>query len=140
LALDLNAAGYAGTFVPVAGKSWTDTFAGTCNRGLALAPDFTVATTAATTLVRGSSVTQPVSIASVGGFASSVKLTLSGLPSGTSYSFAPSTTTPPANGTIGSTLTLKAASSSFYTGSLSLKVKGTSGTSTRTTTVRLTVK
>jgi 3',5'-cyclic AMP phosphodiesterase CpdA len=139
LSLDLTAAGYGGTFVPVAGQTWTDGFAGTCNRGLAPGPDFNVTTTASSTLALGGSTTKPVSVNSVGGFASSVKLALSGMPNGTRYTFSPSTLTPDANGTIATTLTLRAGTTT-YTGSLSVKVKATSGTTTRTTTFRLTVK
>jgi 3',5'-cyclic AMP phosphodiesterase CpdA len=139
LALDLTAAGYDGRFVPVAGKTWTDSFSGTCNRGLALAPDFTVATQTTATLPLGGSATQAVTVASVGGFASSVKLTLSGLPSGAGYTFSPNPVTPPANGRIGSTLTLRAGTTT-WTGTRSITLKGTSGTSTRTTTFRLTLR
>lgn len=139
LALDLTATGYDGRFVPVAGKTWTDRFAGTCNRGLALVSDFTVATAATATLALGGSTTQAVSVASVGGFAASVKLAVSGLPSGTSYTFSPNPVTPPANGKVGATLTLRALTTT-WTGTLSIKVKGTSGTSTRTTTFRLTLR
>lgn len=139
LALDLTAAGYAGTFVPVAGQTWTDAFAANCNRGLALARDFNVATVGTATLARGGTSTMSVTVASVGNFASSVKLTLSGMPSGTNYTFTPSSVTPPANGKITSTLTLRAPTTT-YTGTLSIKAKGTAGTSTRTTTFRLTFK
>jgi len=139
LALDLTAAGYAGTFVPVAGQTWTDSFAANCNRGLALARDFTVATVATATLTRGGTTTVSVTVSSVGDFASSVKLTLSGMPGGTNSTFTPSSVTPPANGKVTSTLTLRAPTTT-YTGTLTIKVKGTAGTSTRTTTFRLTVK
>jgi hypothetical protein len=140
LQLDLSAVGYGGTFVPVAGASWTDSFSGSCNRGLKLTPDFTVSVeTSPLTLVRGGSASQPVSVTSGGGFASPVKLSVSGLPSGTSYAFSPNPVTPPADGTIGSTLTLRALSTT-WTGTRSIKVRGTSGTSTRTTTFRLTIK
>ena len=139
LALDLSAAGYAGRFVPVAGKTWADTFSGTCNRGLARAPDFTVATATTATLALGGSATLAVSVAGVGGFTSAVKLSVSGLPGGTSYAFSPNPVTPPGDGTIGSTLTLRAVTTT-WTGTLSIKLKGTSGTSTRTTTLRLTLR
>ena len=140
LRLDLTAMGYDATFLPRAGRTFTDQFSASCNRGPRLSPDFTVAAaTSPLTLLRGGTVTQAVTVSSGGGFNASVRMTLSGLPSGTSYSFSPSTVTPPANGQAATTLTLRAPTTKF-TGTLTIKVKGTSGTTLRTTDFRLVIR
>jgi acid phosphatase type 7 len=140
LRLDLTAMGYDATFLPRAGRTFTDQFSASCNRGPRLSPDFTVAAaTSPLTLLRGGTVTQTVTVSSGGGFNSSVRMTLSGLPSGTSYSFSPNPVTPTTNGQATTTLTLRAPTTKF-TGTLTIKVKGTSGTTVRTTDFRLTIR
>jgi len=140
LRLDLTAMGYDATFVPRAGRTYTDHFSASCNRGPRLSPDFSVAVaTSPIILPRGGTVTQAVTVSSGGGFNASVRMTLSGLPSGTSYSFSPSTLTPSANGQATTTLTLRAPTTNF-TGTLTIKVKGTSGSTLRTTDFRLTIR
>jgi hypothetical protein len=132
--------GYDATFVPRAGRTYTDHFSASCNKGPRVSPDFTVAVaTSPLTLTRGGTVSQAVTVSSGGGFNSSVRLTLSGLPSGTSYSFSPNPVTPSANGQADATLTLRAPATSF-TGTLTIKVKGTSGSTVRTTDFRLTIR
>jgi hypothetical protein len=140
LRLDLTAMGYDATFVPQVGGAYTDRVSAGCNNGLRLFPDFGVgAATSPLTLVRRANVTQPVTVSSGGGFASPVRLSLSGLPSGTSYSFSPNPVTPAANGQAVTTLTLRAPTTN-YTGTLTIKVKGTAGTVLRTTTFRLVIR
>jgi hypothetical protein len=141
LKLDLTPMTYSGTFVPIAGSSWTDTFAASCNKAIMLSPDFTVGvSTSSLTVVRGGSTTQTITVTSGGGFASSVRLSVSGLPSGMTYSIAPNPVTAPVNGQVKSTLTLRAASTMTWAGTLTIKVKGLAGTLSRTTTFRLTVQ
>ena len=82
---------------------------------------------------------QPVTVSAAGGFGASVRLTLSGLPSGTSYSFSPNPVMPTADTPAKTTLTLRAPTTNF-TGTLTIKVKGASGTTLRTTDFRLTIK
>src|SRR6185295_8581628 len=65
-------------------------------------------------------------------------LSATGLPSGVTASFAPASVTPPANGSVTSTLTLNAASTAT-TGTTSITITGTVGTTTRSTTLSLTV-
>ena len=140
LRLDLTAMGYDATFLPRAGRTYTDHFSASCNKGPRLSPDFTVSVaTSPLTLTRGGSVTQAVTVSSGGGFSSSVRLTVSGLPSGTSYIFSPNPVTPSANGQANANLTLRASTTSF-TGTLTIKVKGTSGSTVRTTDFRLTIR
>jgi hypothetical protein len=80
----------------------------------------------------GSRVPTTITVNPSGGFTDSVTLASSGLPSGVSASFNPSSTT----GT--STLTLTA-NSSATTGPATVTVTGTSGSLTQTTTISLTV-
>ena len=79
-----------------------------------------------------------ITVASSGGFNSAVALSVSGLPSGVTASFSPSSVTPSANGSVTSTVTLTA-SSSAATGTVTLTVKGTSGSLSATSTIALTV-
>ena len=76
--------------------------------------------------------TSTITVNKLNGFSGSVSLSASGLPSGVTASFNPSTTT----GT--STLTLTA-SSTAATGTSTVTVTGTSGSLTHTTTISLTV-
>ena len=140
LRLDLTAMGYDATFVPRDGRTYTDRFGAGCNKGPRLAPDFTVAVaTSPLSLVRRSSTTQAVTVSSAGGFSASVRLTLSGLPSGTSYSVSPNPVTLSADGQAATNVTLRAPTTN-YTGTLTIKVKGTSGSTLRTTDFRLTIR
>ena len=140
LRLDLTAMGYDATFTPRAGRTYTDHFSASCNKGPRLSPDFTVGVaTSPLVLTRGGTVTQSVTVSSGGGFSASVRLTVSGLPSGTSYSVSPNPVTPAANGQATTTLTLRAPTTN-YTGTLTIKLKGTSGSTARTTDFRLTIR
>jgi uncharacterized membrane protein len=103
-------------------------------------PDFSVsATPASRTIKRGSSTTYTATVKSLTGFNSSVALTVSGCPSRTTCTFSPSSVTPPANGSVNSTLTVstkKQASAGTYT----LTLTGTSGSLKHSTTVSLTLQ
>jgi hypothetical protein len=101
---------------------------------LAGAPaDFSIwALQAPVTAARGSNGAAVIMIVPVNGFTGSVALTASGLPSGVTASFSPSST----KGT--STLTLSASSSATI-GKSTVTITGKSGTLTRTTTLTLTV-
>src|SRR5437762_7867178 len=96
------------------------------------APDFSLSISPSTvTLHRGGgTATYTVTITPSGGFSSTVQLSVSGLPSGTTGSFSPN----PA--TTSSTLTLNV-SSSTAKGSYTFTVSGTSGTLTHTATATL---
>ncbi|MGA3129175.1 MAG: choice-of-anchor D domain-containing protein [Terracidiphilus sp.] len=89
-------------------------------------------------IAQGGSGTSTITVASSDGFDSAVSLSVSGLPSGVTASFSPSSVTPSANGSATSTITLTA-SSSATAGSATLTITGTSGSLTTTTTVALTV-
>jgi hypothetical protein len=100
-------------------------------------PSFTIsASPASVTIAQGSSGTSKVSTTAAGGFDSAIALSASGLPSGVTASFNPSSIAAPGSGS--STLTLTA-SSSAATGTYTVTITGTGGGLTHTTTVALTV-
>ncbi len=97
-------------------------------------PDFTLSASPASLLInRGASATSAINIIRTGGFTGSVAFSASGLPSGVTASFNPTSTT----GT-SSVLTL-AASSAATLGAATVTVTGTGGGLTRTTSISLTV-
>jgi len=96
-------------------------------------PDFSLsASPGSLNVPQGSIGTSTITVNKLNGFNSSVSLSASGLPSGVTASFNPSSTT----GT--STLTLSA-SSTAATGTSTVTITGTSGSLTHSTTVSLTV-
>jgi hypothetical protein len=97
-------------------------------------PDFTLtASPASRTVVRGGSSSYTISITPTGGFSAPLTLSASGLPTGTSGSFAPN----PATGS--SVLTVRTTSSAKL-GSYPLTITGTSGNLVHSTTVFLQIK
>jgi PKD repeat protein len=105
----------------------------------AATPDFsTAAAPSSLTLTQGTNGSDTVTITSISGFNAAVNLTVSGLPSGVTAAFAPSTVTPAANGSANSTLTLTA-SASATTGTTAVTITGTSGSLTHSTTMSLIV-
>jgi hypothetical protein len=98
------------------------------------APDFTLSSNPSSLAVnQGASVASTIAIARVGGFASSVALSASGLPSGVTASFNPSSTT----GT--SSAVTFMASSAATPGLTNVTISATGGGLTRATTIALTV-
>jgi MYXO-CTERM domain-containing protein len=98
-----------------------------------VAPGFTIAPSPASlTVMQGASSTSTISVTDQNGFAGSVTLAASGLPSGVTAAFAPSPTT-------GSSVFTLTASSTATTGSATVTIQGSSGTLNATTTVALTV-
>jgi hypothetical protein len=92
--------------------------------GLLGAPDFAVGVTPASgTIAPGSSKTFTASVSALGGFIGRVDLSASGMPSGTTVTFNPQSTT----GAGVSTMTVAIAATAPV-GSFNLTVKGTSGT------------
>ena len=99
----------------------------------ATTPDYTLtAAPTSVTVTQGGTGTSTITVNPTNGFTGSVSLSASGLPSGVTASFNPTSTT----GT--STLTLTA-SSTATTGPATVTITGTSGTLSHTTTVTLTV-
>ena len=99
----------------------------------AVTPDFSLsASPTGLTVTQGLSGTSTISVSKLNSFAGSVALMASGLPSGVTATFSPTSTT----GT--STLTL-AASSTATAGTSTVTITGTSGSLSHTATVSLTV-
>ena len=102
-------------------------------------PDFTIgASPSSLTIVQGASGASTITITSQNGFNSATTLSTSALPSGVTASFSPNPVTPPANGSVTSTLTLSA-SSTAAVGTTTVTVTGTSGTLSHSTAISLTV-
>ncbi|HYM78292.1 MAG TPA: hypothetical protein VE377_20130 [Candidatus Dormibacteraeota bacterium] len=102
-------------------------------------PNFTIgASPSSVTVTQGGNGTSTITITSQNSFNSATALSASGLPSGVTAAFSPTSVTPPANGSSTSTLTLTA-SATATTGTATVTVTGTSGTLTHSTTISLTV-
>jgi hypothetical protein len=100
------------------------------------APDFSLAIApASATVTAGLNTAYTVTVSAIGGFSGAVSLSVSGLPSAATGSFAPASVT----GSGSSTLTIRTAR---YTtkGTFTIKVTGKSGTVTRQVTAVLVVK
>jgi len=96
-------------------------------------PDFTIsASPSSRSVKRGNSTTYTVSVGSVAGFSGTVSLSVSGLPSGVTASFSPSSVTGSGNSTMSVSTTRSAPRGTF-----TLTIKGASGTLSHTTTVTL---
>jgi subtilase family serine protease len=99
----------------------------------AAAPDFSLsASPASLTVTQGNSGTSTITVTDINGFAGSVSLAASGLPSGVTAAFGTNPTTST------SVLTFTA-SATATTGTSTITVTGTSGTLTHTTTISLTI-
>jgi len=102
-------------------------------------PGFTVsASPTAVSVQQGSNATSTITVTSQNGFNSATTLSVSGLPTGVTAAFSPNPVTPPANGTVTSTLTFTA-SSTAPSGTSTVTVTGTSGSLTQNATITLTV-
>jgi hypothetical protein len=127
----IQATGTSGATTRTAALSLTVTSAPT--------PDFSVSCSPSSlSIAQGGSGGSTCTVTSTGGFSSAVGLTCSGLPSGASCGFSPSSVTPPANGSANSALTVTV-SGSTPTGTTGFSVVGTSGATTRTASMSLTV-
>jgi len=112
------------------GQSIT-TFVGTGSTGT---PTFTLAPSASMlSVTQGSSATDTVTVTPENGFTGSVTFTASGMPSGVTAAFSPTSSTS------SSVLTLTASSTATTGGPVTVTVTGTSGSTTATTTIALTV-
>ena len=88
-------------------------------------------------VMQGSTATTSITVLPVNSFTGTVALSISGLPSGVTAAFSPTSI---ANGSGASILTFTAAANATVpTAPVALTVTGTSGTITQTTTIRLTV-
>jgi outer membrane protein assembly factor BamB len=97
-------------------------------------PDFSIAATPATqAVVAGSSASYTVTVSRTGGFASTVTLSVAGLPAGASASFTPSSTSSPATLTVTTSRAAKP-------GAATLTITGSGGGTSHSTTVTLQIK
>lgn len=87
---------------------------------------------------QGGSAASTCTVSSTNGFAAAVDLSCSGLPSGVSCAFNPSPVTPPADGTVGSALTVTATMAA-PPGNFAFQVRGTGGGLTRNANLQVTV-
>ncbi|MGB7987364.1 MAG: protease pro-enzyme activation domain-containing protein [Terracidiphilus sp.] len=107
---------------------------GTSSVTVALPPSFTLspASTALSAPIGGSAATSAISVAAANGFTGSVSFTASGLPTGVTASFSPTSST------TSSTVSLTAGATA-KPGSYTVKVNGTSGTLTASTSLTVVV-
>lgn len=132
--LTLAATDYKADFVPVSGRTYTDSSTGKCHKAGSGSPAFTVGASPSSVAVpAGTSKTVSVDVGVTGGFTGSVALSVSGLPSGVTGSFSPSSVTAPGS----STLTLTASSSAA--GTATATITGTSGGVSKTAQLSVTV-
>ena len=97
-------------------------------------PTFTLASSPSTlSITQGSTATDTITVTDVDGFSGSVTFTTSGMPSGVTAAFSPTSSTS------SSVLTLTASSTATTGGPVTVTVTGTSGSTTATTTIALTV-
>jgi hypothetical protein len=102
-------------------------------------PAFTIsAAPSAIDVNQGRSASSTIALSSQGGFNSATTLSLSALPNGVTAGFSPNPVTPPANGSLTSTLTFTA-SAIATVGTTNVTVTGTSALLVQTTTIALTV-
>jgi len=121
---------YVATYTNTSSCKSTQAFAVTVSGS---SSGFTLSPSASTVSVKqGASGTDTITVADTGGFTGSVAFTVSGLPSGVTAAFSPTSSTS------SSVLTLTA-SSTATTGAFTVTVTGTSGSTTASTTFTLSV-
>jgi hypothetical protein len=127
--------------VTITGTSGSTTHSTTINLTVntSAQPNFTIgASPSSVSVTQGGNGTSTITITSQNNFNSATTLSASGLPTGVTASFSTDPVTPPANGSVSSTLTLTA-SATATTGAATVTVAGTSGSLTHSTTISLTV-
>ncbi len=105
----------------------------------AATPNFTIGASPSTlTVTQGANGTSTITITSQNSFSSATTLSATGLPTGVTAAFSTNPVTPPANGSVTSTLTLTASATATL-GAATVTVTGTSGSLTHSATIALTV-
>jgi calcineurin-like phosphoesterase family protein len=134
LALTLHQTSFDWRFVPEAGKTWTDSGTRNCHHGQ-LTDDFALsANPSAVTIAPGGSGNVSIGSTVTSGVAQSITLTASGLPTGVSATFNPSTITAGSS----STMTITVAAGTLPSSS-TVTVTGMGSSASHTVTVGLTV-
>ncbi|HEX2641897.1 MAG TPA: hypothetical protein VHU81_02815, partial [Thermoanaerobaculia bacterium] len=126
--------------IKVDGTSGTKTRTGGINLTVTSPPtgDFSVSCSSTTlSIPMGTSKSRLCTITSLSGFSSAVGMSCSGLPAGATCSFSPATVTPAANGSVSSTVTIN--SGSAAEGTYAITIKGTSGSTVRSTTLNVSI-
>jgi cellulose 1,4-beta-cellobiosidase len=123
---------------PPAGTFWITEFVQDVQNAYPVIPatttsGFSISATG-TTVMQGTTATSSVTVSAINGFSDTVALTVSGLPTGVTAAFSPSSVT----GSAGSTLTFTA-SDTATVGAATVTITGTSGSTTETATLTLTV-
>jgi hypothetical protein len=126
-----QAQGTSGATTHTFNVSLTVTSAPVADFGISAAPS-------SVSVTQGGSGTSTITVSSLNGFSSAVGLGASGLPTGVTASFVPSSVTPPAGGSASSTATFTA-SAGAATGTFNVTVTGTSGSLSHSTNISLTV-
>jgi cellulose 1,4-beta-cellobiosidase len=123
---------------PSAGTFWLTEFLEDVQNAYPALPTTTAAgfsiSATGTTVMQGTSVASSVTVSAFNGFDSAVALTVSGLPTGVTAVFSPTSVT----GSGGSTLTFTATNTATV-GAVTVTVTGTSGSTVETATLTLTV-
>jgi phospholipase C len=138
LTLTASSGAATGTYtITVTGTGGSVTQTTTVSLTVASAQSFALsASPASVSVAKGSTGTSTITSTVSGGFNSAVALSASGLPSGVTATFSPTSIAAPGSGT--STLTFSA-SSSASPGTYTITVTGTGGGMTETTTISLTI-
>ena len=119
------------------GGSWK-TFIGSFHIGSAT-PDFSLsANPTSLNVAQGNSGASQVTVSSSGGFSAAVNLTISGCPASTTCALSSNSATPPANGSTSVILNITTTANTVV-GSYAITIKGTSGGTTHSISVSLTV-
>lgn len=140
LKLTLSASDYLAEFVPIAGKTFTDSVAGTCHRAGGTIGDFLLQSSPSIAVTRGSTGGKIITIGSYGDFNAPVDLSISGLPTGVTATWSVDPITPPADGDGTSRVALRVSSSQAAVGTYPLVVQGDSNGVTRRVGFNLIVK
>ena len=137
LAVSTTASVAPGSYrLTVTGRSGTLTHTTSVTVVVSQPPDFVpTASPSSVTVTAGAAATYTVSLASKGGFAGSVTLSLAGAPNGTTVTFTPNPRTVPGS----STLRVQTAASTPR-GTYTLRITGTSGSLTHQVNATLTVR
>ncbi|KGQ18095.1 Alkaline phosphatase [Lysobacter dokdonensis DS-58] len=126
LKLTLTASDYRADFVPIAGKTFTDTVAGTCNRATQVVPDFLLQASPSIAVNRGSTGGKIITFGSYGDFNAPIQISIIGLPTGVTATWSVNPVTPPADGDGTSRVALRVSSSQATAGTYPLVVQGES--------------
>ncbi|MHA2609849.1 MAG: InlB B-repeat-containing protein [bacterium JZ-2024 1] len=112
----------------------------TCTANFAPEPDFSLSCNPSSlSATQGGTATSTCTVQSTGGFNSAVNLSCENAPSGVTCTFAPNPVTPPANGSVNSTLTVNVPGS-VQAGNYSFRARGDGGNKTHTFDLSLSVQ